>query len=125
MTNPQPDIQRIETNPRISRVLIHNGIVYLSGTVADDASVSVEDQTKSILNKFDKYLAQAGSHKTRLLSAIVWLRDVADAPKMNSVWQEWMPEGFSPSRACVQATPARKEFSIEIMAQASVGPAAV
>jgi enamine deaminase RidA (YjgF/YER057c/UK114 family) len=114
------DIKRIETLPRLSRAVVHNGIVYLSGQLADDPNVPVEEQTRNILQKLDGYLEQAGSDKTRVLSAVVWLKDIADAPRMNSVWESWMPAGFAPSRSCVQSVPGRPEFSVEITLTAAL-----
>lgn len=117
----QDDIRRVDTVGRLSRVVVHGGIAYVSGTLADDASVSVEEQTTNILAKVDGFLAEAGSHKTRILSATVWLRDIADAPRMNKVWEAWMPKGYAPSRSCVQSVPGRAEFAVEIALNAAVG----
>lgn len=114
------DIKRIETLPRLSRALVHNGIVYLSGLLADDPNLPVEEQTRNILQKIEGYLEQTGSDKTRVLSAVVWLKDIADAPRMNSVWESWIPAGFAPSRSCVQSVPGRAEFSVEIALTAAV-----
>lgn len=116
----QDDIQRYEIVPRLSRVLVHNGIAYVSGTLADDPNGSVEEQTQNILSKIDGWLENVGSHKTRILTATVWLKDVNDAPKMNSVWEAWMPEGYASSRSCVQSTPGREAFAVEIALQAAV-----
>lgn len=117
----QDDITRLETVARLSRVVVHGGIAYVSGTLADDSSVSVTEQTKNILAKFDRYLEEVGSHKTRILSATVWLRDIADVPLMNYAWEAWMPEGYAPSRSCVQSIPGRAEFSVEIALTAAIG----
>ncbi|NSY99646.1 RidA family protein [Agrobacterium tumefaciens] len=116
----QDDIQRYETVSRLSRIVVHNGIAYISGTLADDPSGSVEEQTQNILSKIDGWLESVGSHKTRILTATVWLKDVEDAPKMNSVWEQWMPDGYASSRSCVQSTPGRAAFSVEIACQAAV-----
>lgn len=116
----QDDITRYETVARLSRILVHNGIVYISGTLAEDPSGTVEQQTENILARIDGWLESAGSHKTRILTATVWLKDIADAPKMNSVWEAWMPTGYAPTRSCVQSTPGRAEFAVEIALQAAV-----
>ena len=117
----QDDIRRLDTVGRLSRVVVHGGIAYVSGTLADDAYVSIEEQTSNILSKVDGFLAEAGSHKTRILSATVWLRDIADAPRMNKVWEAWMPLGYAPSRSCVQSVPGQAEFAVEIALNAAVG----
>lgn len=114
------DIQRFETVKRLSRIVVHNKIAYISGTLADDPNGTVEEQTQNILSKMDGWLESVGSHKTRILTATVWLKDVEDAPKMNSVWEAWMPEGCAGSRSCVQSTPGRAAFAVEIALQAAI-----
>lgn len=116
----QDDIERYETVGRLSRILVHNGIAYISGTLAEDPNGTVEEQTQNILSRIDGWLESVGSHKTRILTATVWLKDVEDAPKMNSVWQAWMPQGYAPSRSCVESTPGRSAFSVEIALQAAI-----
>ncbi|MBP5980782.1 MAG: RidA family protein [Halomonas sp.] len=116
----QDDIQRFETEDRLSRILVHHGIVYISGTLAEDSNGTVEEQTQNILTRIDGWLEQAGSHKTRILTATVWLKDVEHAPRMNSVWNAWMPKGCAPSRSCIESTPGRSQFAVEIALQAAV-----
>jgi enamine deaminase RidA (YjgF/YER057c/UK114 family) len=108
------DIHRIETLPRLSRAVVHNGVVYLAGLLADNPEGSVEEQTQNILTKMEGFLAKAGSDKTRVLSATVWLRDIQDAPLMNTVWEAWVPPGCAPARSCVQSLPGRPGYSVEI-----------
>ena len=83
-------IQRFENGARFCRVLEHNGTVYLAGMTADDTSGDVVKQTRDTLAKIDHYLKMAGSDKTNLLSAVIWLRDIADFERMNVVWDGWI-----------------------------------
>ncbi len=112
-------IQRYENGPRFCRALSHNGTVYLAGMVADDLSGDVVKQTREILAKIDRYLAMAGSDKARLLSAVIWLRDIADFERMNSAWDAWIDKSAMPVRATVEARLAGDEYRIEIMVTAA------
>ena len=82
---------------------IHSGTVYLAGQVAADPSAGVAGQTQQILRTIDELLAQAGSDKTRILSATVYLSDVSTFAEMNSAWDNWVPAGHTPARATVEA----------------------
>jgi enamine deaminase RidA (YjgF/YER057c/UK114 family) len=106
-------IERIQTGPRMSQAVIHNKTVYLAGQVAAGASVAV--QTREILAAIDALLAQAHTDKSRLLSATIWLTDMATFAEMNNVWQSWVVPGETPARATVQSAHlASAEFKIEI-----------
>lgn len=108
-------IQRKNTSARMSQIVTHNGTVYLAGQVASDFSADVETQMQSTLDKIDALLAQAGTDKTRLLSATIYLKDIAsDFAKINPIWEAWVPEGAAPARACVQAEMARASILVEI-----------
>lgn len=113
-------IQRMETGQRMSRVVIHNGTVYLCGQVAADASAGIEEQTRTMLEKVDTLLAQAGSDREHMLSATVYLRDMKDFAAMNGVWDAWVPQGHAPARACVEARLARPELLVEISVTAAL-----
>jgi enamine deaminase RidA (YjgF/YER057c/UK114 family) len=113
-------IQRFENGTRFCRVLRHNDIVYLAGMTADDTSTDVIQQTRATLAKIDHYLAMAGSHKSNLLSAVIWLRDIADFDRMNTVWDAWVDRSAMPVRATVEARLAGDEYRVEIMATAAV-----
>ena len=109
-------ITRFQTNNRMSQCVIHNETVYLAGQVALSApGESVEKQTKAILNQIDKLLKDAGTDKSKALSATIWLCSMNDFAEMNAVWDEWATGGNAPTRACVEsprlATPA---FTVEI-----------
>ena len=106
-------IKRIQTGPRMSQAVIHNKTVYLAGQVAGGASVAI--QTREILATIDALLAEAGTDKSRLLSATIWLTDMGTFAEMNSVWQTWVVQGATPARATVVSPNlASTEFKIEI-----------
>jgi enamine deaminase RidA (YjgF/YER057c/UK114 family) len=112
-------IERIKVGPRMSQVVIHGATVYLAGQVADDPSADVTDQTRQILAKIDKLLAEAGTDKSKVLSANVWLSDISSFDQMNAVWDKWAPPGQPPARATVESRLARPEFKVEIMVVAA------
>lgn len=106
-------IKRLDTGKRMSQIVIHGETVYLSGQVGTPGA-SVEQQTRDILAKIEGRLAEAGTDKTHLLQAIIWLRSMDDFAEMNAVWDEWVPEGHAPARACGSADLATPEFLVEI-----------
>lgn len=107
-------IERLEVGQRMSRIVKHNGTIYLCGQVAADANAGIEEQTQTMLDKVETLLDQAGSDKEHILSATIYVRDMKDFAAMNSVWDNWVPEGFAPARACVEARMARPELLVEI-----------
>ncbi len=109
-------IQRIESGPRMSQAVVHNGTVYLAGQVSTNArGRSVAEQTRDILARIEQLLAEAGSDKSHILSATIWLVDMASFPEMNSVWDRWVAEGATPARATVVSTQlAAPDYRIEI-----------
>lgn len=113
-------IQRIDAGPRMSEATLHNGIVYLAGQVAEDDSADIEGQTRQVLAAIDELLAQAGSDKTRILRAQIYLADIADFPGMNRAWDEWVVPGQGPARATVEARLARPAWKVEIVVTAVV-----
>ena len=104
-------IQRIDIGPRLSKVVIHGDTVYLAGLTADKTmGQSVGKQTEEILAAIDALLAKAGTDKSKLLQATIWLQDIRTVDEMNEVWDAWMPQGSAPARACIEArlqSPAR------------------
>jgi enamine deaminase RidA (YjgF/YER057c/UK114 family) len=112
-------IERVNMGPRMSQAVIHGATVYLAGQVADDPAADVADQTRRILAKIDRLLAEAGTDKSKLLSANVWLSDISTFDQMNAVWDEWVTPGEPPARACVESRLARPEFKVEIMVVAA------
>ena len=107
-------IQRIKGGPRMSMAVVHGNTVYVAGQVADDPNADVGGQTKQILGKIDALLAEAGTDKTRILSANIWLRDIATFAQMNAAWDAWVPQGNTPARATVEAKLAAPAFKVEI-----------
>ena len=113
-------VERKEVGPRMSQIVIHGDTVYLAGIVArENAGKSVSEQTKEILATIDRYLAQAGTDKSKLLSANIWLTDMATFNEMNAVWDAWVAPGNTPARATVEAKLAAPGYKIEIMVVAA------
>ncbi|MBB4581626.1 enamine deaminase RidA (YjgF/YER057c/UK114 family) [Rhizobium aethiopicum] len=108
-------IERIESGPRMSRVVSHNGVAYLSGLTADDVSQDVTGQTRQVLAKAEMKLAAAGTDKSRLLTTTIWLRDIADFEKMNAVWEDWIDRANPPTRATAQCHLAAPNILVEII----------
>jgi enamine deaminase RidA (YjgF/YER057c/UK114 family) len=107
-------IERLETGQRMSRIVKHNGTIYLCGQVAADANKDISEQTQSMLDKVQTLLEQAGSDKEHILSATIYIRDMKDFAAMNAVWDAWVAQGHAPARACVEARMARPELLVEI-----------
>lgn len=115
------DIIRIDVGPRMSQAVVHGNVVYVSGQVALDApGESVTAQTQNILDRIDALLAKAGTDKTKLLSASVWLADIATFGDLNAVWDAWVAEGHTPARATVESKLAAPQFTVEIAVTAAV-----
>ena len=107
-------IERQETKQRMSRIVNHNGTIYLCGQVCADATKDISEQTQTMLDKVDTLLTQAGSDREHMLSATVYVRDMKDFAAMNAVWDAWVPAGHAPARACLEARMARAELLVEI-----------
>jgi enamine deaminase RidA (YjgF/YER057c/UK114 family) len=107
-------IERIETKQRMSRIVKHNGTIYLCGQVCADATQGITEQTQTMLDKVDTLLAQAGSDKEHILSATIYIKSMEYFAQMNAVWDNWVPEGHAPARACVTADMAREALLVEI-----------
>ena len=107
-------IERIGSSDRMSKIVKHNGTVYLCGQTACDASWDITEQTQRCLNQIDGLLEQAGSHRDRILSATIYIRDMKDFAAMNKVWDGWVAEGNKPARACVEARMARPDILVEL-----------
>lgn len=112
-------IQRFETGPRMSQAVVHGNTVYLAGVVADDLKADTAGQTQQILAKIDKHLKAAGSDKSKLLSAQIWLTDMRTFGEMNKVWDAWVSPGNTPARATVEAALAGPDYRVEIMVVAA------
>jgi enamine deaminase RidA (YjgF/YER057c/UK114 family) len=112
-------IKRIEAGPRMSQAVVHGDKIYLAGVVAKDTSVGVKQQTQQILADIDRLLALAGSDKTKILTANIWLSDIATFAEMNAAWDAWVPAGHTPARATVESKLAAPQYKVEIMVQAA------
>ncbi|MFQ5785705.1 MAG: RidA family protein [Alphaproteobacteria bacterium] len=108
-------IMRHAVGERMSQAVVHGDTVYLAGQVADDTSAGIGGQTEQILNKIDQRLAEAGTDKSKLLSATIWITDMARFNEMNEVWDAWVSPGNTPARACVEARLAAPWYQVEIM----------
>jgi enamine deaminase RidA (YjgF/YER057c/UK114 family) len=113
-------IKRIKVGPRMSQAVVHGNTVYLAGQVADDPSADVGGQTRQILTKIEGLLAEAGTDKSKLISANVWLSDMSTFNEMNAVWDAWVVQGDPPARACVESRLAWPELKVEIMVIAAL-----
>ena len=113
-------VERKEVGPRMSQIVIHGDTVYLAGIVAhQNAGKSVTEQTREIVATIDRYLGQAGTDKSKLLSANIWLADIATFAEMNAVWDAWVAPGQTPARATVEAKLAAPQYKVEIMVVAA------
>lgn len=112
------DIKRIETGPRMSQAVVHNGTVYLAGQVGKPGA-SVTEQTTEVLAQIDRLRAECGSDKTRILSAQIWLASMGDFAEMNAVWDGWAPQGHTPARATGESALATPDYKVEIIVVAA------
>ena len=113
-------VQRFEVGPRMSEIAVHNGVCYLAGQVAADGSQDIGGQTQQVLAAIDALLKQAGTDKTQILRAQIFLANIADFPGMNAVWDQWVVAGHTPPRATVQAALAKPEWKVEIVVTAAL-----
>lgn len=112
-------IKRHIPGPVHSRVVEHNGLVYLAGTTADNRAASCKAQTEEILKKIDTFLALAGTDKSRLLSATIWLADINEKEQMDAAWKAWVDPDNKPARACVESRLGAADTRVEIMVTAA------
>lgn len=113
-------IQRIDVSKRFSEVAVHNGVAYLAGQVPTDASQDAYHQTQQVLSEIDKFLAKAGTDKSKILIATVYLANMGDYAEMNRAWDEWVAENNAPPRAAVEARLADANWKVEIVVTAAV-----
>jgi enamine deaminase RidA (YjgF/YER057c/UK114 family) len=112
-------VTRIGTGPRMSEAVVHNGIVYLSGQVGIPGD-DVTAQTRTCLAEVDRLLALAGTDKTRILSAQVWLADAGTVAQMNAVWDAWVPQGNAPPRATGESKLVAPDYLVEVIVVAAL-----
>ncbi|VVD70894.1 RidA family protein [Pandoraea terrigena] len=108
------EIKRLQTNARMSQIVVANGVVYLSGQVPDTADASVTVQANEVLTRIDALLAAAGIDKTRIITANIWLSDPKHFGEFNAAWEAWVPSGHAPTRACVQALLMKPGLDVEV-----------
>lgn len=115
-------IERRHTGKRLSELVIHraSGLVYLAGQVASDPKADITGQTQQVLAQIDALLAEAGTDKTKILSATIYLPDMTDFPALNAVWEVWVVAGHTPARATVQASLASSDYKVEIQVVAAL-----
>ncbi|MBT8155719.1 RidA family protein [Epibacterium ulvae] len=112
-------ITRTELDSRMSQTVVHGDTIYLAGQVGSGADVTA--QTKDMLSEVDRLLADAGSNKSQILTATVWLADIANIADMNAVWDAWIDPKNPPARACVEARLATPDYLVEVMITAVKG----
>ena len=113
-------LRRFHVGDRLSEMTIYNGTVYLAGQVAADASQDIRGQTTQVLAAIDKLLFEAGTDNAHILMCQIFIKDLADFPAMNEIWEDWLPPGDAPPRATVQANLARPEWKVEMVVTAAV-----
>lgn len=114
------DLTRIDPGPRLSEASLYGNRIYCSGMIPEDVSQDIAGQTRQALAEIDALLARGGSDKTKILTATIWLADIADFAAMNAVWDAWVVPGQTPARATVQAKLNDPAMKVEIMVVAAV-----
>ncbi|HEY0200155.1 MAG TPA: RidA family protein [Burkholderiaceae bacterium] len=117
-TTRNADIHRIDQSARRSRAVVAGGMVYLAGQVADDKTLDIAAQTRQALGKVDDLLAQAGTDRSRLITAQIWLASMQDFDDLNTVWDSWVVPGHTPTRCCGQVALADPAYRVEIIVSA-------
>ena len=112
-------MQRLHQNARRSRAIIVNQMVYMSGQYADNTDVDIKGQTEQILHKIDVLLKEAGTDRSKLVQATIWLKTMDDYDGFNAVWDQWVVPGHTPARATVEATLSEPAMKVEIMVVAA------
>lgn len=115
------DITRLRSSTRMSQIVVHGDTVWLAGQCGV-AGTSITEQTQTALSKIEKYLLEAGSDRTRILSATIWLDDIRDYDAMNAVWDAWIPDGCAPARACGETRLGGQGYDVEIICVAALAP---
>ena len=113
-------LRRFHVGDRLSEMTIYNGTVYLAGQVAADATQDIKGQTAQVLAAIDKLLHEVGTDNAHILMCQIFIKDLADFPAMNEVWEDWLAPGDAPPRATVQASLARPEWKVEMVVMAAI-----
>ena len=112
--------KRYHVGKRLAQMVVHNGVAYLAGQVAQDPKQDIAGQSRQVLAQIDKLLAEAGSDKSKILSATIYLPSMADFAQLNEAWEAWIPQGETPARATVEANLASPDYRVEIAVIAAV-----
>jgi len=113
-------IQRVNVEKRLSDMAIHNGVAYLAGQIPEDASLDITGQTEQVLSIIDGLLQQAGTNKSRILMAQIFIANMAEFDGMNKAWDAWVADGNAPPRATVESRLANPDFKVEIVVMAAL-----
>lgn len=113
-------IERLESTERMSRIVKHNGTLYLCGQTAGEVGWDIAEQTRRCLDKVEALLIKAGSHRDNLLSVTIYICDMKDFATMNAIWDAWIADYEKPARTCVEARMARPEILVELSVIASL-----
>ena len=113
-------VQRFDVGTRLSEMAVHQGVCYLAGQVAGDATQDIRGQTRQVLASIDALLARGGSDKSRILMCQIFLTDLNDFAGMNEVWEAWLPAGQAPPRATVLAQLAKPQWKVEMVVTAAI-----
>ena len=113
-------VQGFDVGARLSEMAVHNGTCHLAGQVAGDGTQDVAGQTHQVLAAIDALLARAGTDKSKILMCQIYIKDLADFPALNAVWEAWVPAGHAPPRATVQAQLAKPEWRVEMVVTAAL-----
>jgi enamine deaminase RidA (YjgF/YER057c/UK114 family) len=113
-------IQRVNVEKRLSDMAIHNGVAYLAGQIPEDASLDITGQTEQVLSIIDGLLQQAGTNKSRILMAQLFIANMAEFDGMNKAWDAWVADGNAPPRATVESRLANPDFKVEIVVMAAL-----
>lgn len=113
-------LQRFDVGARLSEMAVYNGVAYLAGQVPEDATQDITGQTAQVLAAIDRLLERAGTDKSKILMAQIFIKDLAEFPGLNAAWDAWVPAGHTPPRATVQAQLAKPEWKVEIVVTAAV-----
>lgn len=112
-------IVRHQPGPVLSRAVEYGNLVFVAGTTADNKQASCKEQTEEILKKIDSHLAAAGSSKSKILQAQVWVADIKEKEQMDAAWKAWVDPDNKPVRACVEARLGTADTRVEIMVTAA------
>ena len=113
-------LRRFHVGDRLSEMTIFNGTVYLAGQVASDSSQDIRGQTAQVLAAIDKLLIEAGTDRAHILMCQIYIKDLAEFPAMNEVWEDWLPPGDAPPRATIQAHLAKPDWKVEMVVTAAI-----